>query len=118
LSELPILDPQPLRDLLAIGAADGLIQELIGLFQEDVPTRVALLNMTLAAGDADHAVAEAHQLKGALGSLGLVRFAELASRIEAAAREGQVDGARQLAEGLGPAYAEGLEALEAAFPVA
>ncbi len=115
MSDLPILDPRPLRDLLEIGATMGLIQELIGLYQEDVPTRLAMLKMALAAGDAGHTAAEAHQLRGALSNLGLVRFADLAARIESLVREGHMAAAPRLAEGLLAAYDEALHALITTF---
>lgn len=116
MSDLPILDPQPLCDLLAIGAAPALIQELIGLFQEDVLTRLVLLRTALAAGDAERTAAEAHQVKGAASNLGLVRFADLAARIEMHAQQGRLEGVPPLAEALPAAYEEALRALITAFP--
>jgi len=118
LNDLPVLDPQPLRDLLEMGVAPALIQELITLFQEDVPTHMAVLRTALAASDARQTRMEAHQLKGALGNLGLVRFADLATRIEACAMTGQLDMAPILAEALPAAYEEALEALLQAHPQA
>jgi HPt (histidine-containing phosphotransfer) domain-containing protein len=114
--DLPVLDPKPLRDLLDIGASPELVQELIAMFQEDVPTRLALLNSALAAGDAAQTLMEAHQLKGSVGNLGLARFADLATRIETQAREGQLELAPRLAEALPAAFEEALRALRAAFP--
>ncbi len=118
LNHPPVLDPQPLRDLLDLGAAPALVQELIVLFQEDVPTRLALLRTALAAGDGRQTGMEAHQLKGALSSLGLVRFAELASRIEACVLAGQLELAPAMAEALPAAYEEALQALKSAYPTA
>jgi HPt (histidine-containing phosphotransfer) domain-containing protein len=116
LSDLPILDPQPLRDLLNLGGSAELIHELIALFQEDVPIRLAILKTALDGSDAPQVVMEAHQLKGALGNLGLARFAELASRIEAQAREGRLEQAVGMAEAMVASYEEGLHALNTAYP--
>ncbi|MCE1204433.1 MAG: Hpt domain-containing protein [Holophagaceae bacterium] len=116
MNDLPVLDPQPLRDLLDLGASPALVQELIALFQEDVPARLALLQRALCARDAQQTMMEAHQLKGALSNLGLVRFAESASRIEAQARRGQLDDLPLLVEALPKAYEDGLAALHSAFP--
>jgi HPt (histidine-containing phosphotransfer) domain-containing protein len=115
-NDLPVLDPHPLRDLLGLGASLALIHELISLFQEDVPARLGMLNRALGAQDAQQVMMEAHQLKGALGNLGLARFAELAARIEAQAREGQMEYLPRLAEALPGAYAEALAALQSEFP--
>ena len=118
MSDPPILDPLPLQDLLEIGAPPALIQELIGLFQEDVPARLVLLKTALAAADAEQAAAEAHQLKGALGNLGLVHFADLAARIETHAWQGRLEEVSPLAEALPAAYEAALQALKVAFPAA
>lgn len=116
MSDLPILDPRPLRELLDLGGSPELVHELIALFEEDVPLRLAALKAALEAADATQAMMEAHQLKGALSNMGLVRFAELASRIEAQARDGQMDRAPGMAEGFSVAYDEALQALRAAYP--
>ena len=114
--ELPILDPRPLQDLLDMGAGPELVQELVDLLKEDAPPRFATLREALGAGDGAGAVQEAHQLKGALGNLGLQRFADLAARIEAHARAEAFAPALELTALLPAAYEEALAALEAAFP--
>lgn len=116
MTDLPILDPSPLQDLLDLGAGPGLVQELVGLLREDTPARLAALDGALAAGDAGLAFQEAHQLKGSLGNLGLVRAADLARQVEGLAREGRVEAALGTARALGEAYEEALAALQAAFP--
>jgi HPt (histidine-containing phosphotransfer) domain-containing protein len=116
LSDLPILDPKLLQDLLDLGAPQGLVQELVALFSDDVPARIAALRMALGALDAGQTLQEAHQLKGALGNMGLVRFADLASRIEVQVREGRLEQVPVLAERLPAAYEEALLALNGAFP--
>ena len=116
MNDLPVLDPQPLRDLLEMGVAPALIQELITLYQEDVPTHMAVLRSALTALDGRQTRMEAHQLKGALGNLGLIRFADLASRIEACAMADQLDMAPVLAEALAAAYEEALVAQLKAHP--
>lgn len=116
MNELPVLDPQPLRDLLELGASPALVQELISLYQEDVPVRVGLLQSALCARDGGQVAQEAHQLKGALGNLGLVRFAGQAAHAEILARQGRLEELIPLVEALPTAYREALAALKAAFP--
>lgn len=116
MSGLPILDAQPLRDLLELGAEDGLVQELIALYREDVPPRMEALREGLAAEDLPRMLTEAHQLKGALGNLGLVRFADMANRIETEARGGRLVEGPALVAALPAAYEEGLVAFREAFP--
>ncbi len=116
MSDLPILDSRPLHDLLDLGGSQELVHELITLFQEDVPVRLAVLKTALDVSDAPQAMMEAHQLKGALSNMGLARFAELASRIESQAREGQLEQVPGIAEVLSAAYEEALHALNTAYP--
>jgi len=115
-SEPPILDPQPLRDLLEIGAPPSLVQELIELYQEDVPYRLGRLEKALGLGDLTGVAAEAHTLKGALGSLGLQRFMDLTARMEAQARAGRLAETGALAQDLPAAYAAALQGLQETFP--
>jgi HPt (histidine-containing phosphotransfer) domain-containing protein len=101
---------------LDLGSPAELIHELIALFEEDVPVRLTALQKALDASDAPGAMMEAHQLKGALSSLGLARFAELAAQIEAQIQEGHLGQAPRLAESLPAAYEEALRALNTAYP--
>lgn len=116
MTDLPVLDTRPLKDLLEMGATPALVQELIALFEEDVPVRLALLRTAIGSANAGETMAEAHQLKGALGNLGLLRFADLAARMEALARAGHLEEVPRLAEGLSAAYEDARAALAQAFP--
>lgn len=113
---LPVLDPQLLQGLLDMGADPGLVPELVELLRADAPVRQAALWGALDAGDQDAAIQEAHRLKGALGTLGLLRFADQASHMEACFREERWEEARALLEAVPAAYEEALAALLAAFP--
>jgi len=116
LSDLPILDPHPLQDLLEIGAGMEVVLELIGMLREDVPCRMANLKQALEVADVKQVMMEAHQLKGSLSNLGLVRFADLARLVEEQARTGSlVDASGWLAQ-MPLAYEEGLKALDEVFP--
>ena len=116
MSDLPVLDSAPLQELLDMGAEASLIQELLLLYQEDVPPRMARLAASFASGDAPGILLEAHQLKGATGNLGLMHFSDLAGRIETLVRQQQLEAAKPLIQALQGAYDEGLEALARAFP--
>lgn len=114
-SELPIIDPKQLdmlRELDPEGATE-LIRELIGIFEEDAPLRVADLKAALAAGSALEAGHAAHALKGGVANLGLARLAELARQAEHAAREGNLAPVAALVAPIEAGIQEGLEALKA-----
>ena len=118
MSDLSVLDPAPLQELLDMGAEASLVQELVLLYQEDVPPRLARLAASFASGDAPGILVEAHQLKGATGNLGLMRFSDLAGRIETLVRQQQLQAAEPLIQALQGVYDEGLAALTQAFPAA
>jgi len=99
-----------------MGADPGLVPELVELLRADAPLRQAALWKALDAWDRDTAIQEAHRLKGALGTLGLLRFADRASRMEACIREERWEEARGLLEAFPAAYEEALASLLAAFP--
>jgi signal transduction histidine kinase/DNA-binding response OmpR family regulator len=56
--------------LAAVEGDVELLRELVGLFLEDYPQRVAELRQAIAAGDANTVARLAHALKGAVGNLG------------------------------------------------
>lgn len=116
LDELPVLDPDRLRNLLEIGAEPSLIHELIAIFREDVPIRLAAIQAALRSSARETLHVEAHQLKGALGNMGLLRFADQARQIETLAGQGRLDLVPPLVAALPAASAEALEALAQAFP--
>lgn len=118
MNNLPVLDPRPLQDLLDLGAGPELVQELIVLLREDAPPRMEAVRRAVTAGDGALALQEAHQLKGALGNLGLVRFADLARQVEDLVREGRPEAAEGILPAFPAAYEEALVALQAAFPEA
>jgi two-component system aerobic respiration control sensor histidine kinase ArcB len=112
----PVLDPHLLQGLLDLGAGPDLVPELVELLRADAPVRQAALWKALDARDQDAAIQEAHRLKGALGTLGLLRFANQASRMEACFREERWEEARGLLDAVPAAYEEALASLLAAFP--
>ena len=114
---LPAFDPRQIQSLLDLGAEPALVRELVELLEADVPARLEALHRALSEGEAPRALEEAHHLKGSLGNMGLVQFADLARQVEEAARAARLSGAAPLVAAMPGAYREGLAALKAAFPV-
>ena len=114
-SELTFIDPRQLdmlRDLDPEGAPD-LIRELIGIFEEDAPIRMADLRKGLAEGSAEDVSAAAHALKGGVANLGLARLAELARQAENAGRSGDLAVVEGLVAPIEAAIQEAVAALKA-----
>lgn len=109
-----VLAPQVLEELRLIGGEE-LVRELMGVFAELAPERLRLVQSSFGAGDLEATAAALHSLRSASGTVGARRLADLAGRLERAARSGDGD---QLAGGLEKLMREAEEALRAAALVA
>jgi signal transduction histidine kinase/DNA-binding response OmpR family regulator len=79
----------------ALSAVQGdrdLLVELVQLFEEDSPQRLAALRQAVGARDAAAIALQAHALKGPLGMLGAEAAAAAARRLEQMGRSGELDG--------------------------
>lgn len=70
-------------------ADDPDMGELVELFVDELPARIAALTAAFAAGDVETLGRCAHQLKGAAGSYGFDAMTPALLRLEQAARQGQ-----------------------------
>ncbi|QFT83991.1 Sensory/regulatory protein RpfC [Halomonas sp. THAF12] len=87
----PILDEEvmaALRDSLDAEA----LTTLVARYRQDAADRLAALDVAFEAGEAERVQHLAHQLKGESATLGAVRVAALAARLEHAARDAALDG--------------------------
>ena len=101
-----VLDLEAIENLRALGdeGDDGFLREIISIYLEDVPQRLADLRTARAADDRPLYVRSAHTVKGSSANVGAVEMRILAERLEHRAK----------AEPL-PALDEQLTQLEAAF---
>ena len=86
-------DERALLDRLSGDAA--LMSEVIGIFVEDCPSRLAAIEDAVTAGDPEGLRTAAHALKGAAGSLSALSLAEAASALERIGAERRMDAARE-----------------------
>ncbi|MCE5302475.1 MAG: Hpt domain-containing protein [Planctomycetaceae bacterium] len=70
-------------------AADPDLREIVDLFVEEMPGRVAALSECLKSADWERLRRTAHQLKGAAGSYGFDVISPAAGRVEASVRDGE-----------------------------
>jgi len=63
--------------------------ELVEMFVDEMPERIALLGETLASGDMESLKRTAHQMKGAVGSYGFDQLTPYAAAVESSVRDGQ-----------------------------
>jgi two-component system, sensor histidine kinase and response regulator len=110
----PVLDPDRV-EMLGELVKDGVsfFERARMSFLSRVDGSLAQINIAVQDGDAERAVADAHQLKGSALNLGLNRVGAAAEAIEELARTGTLAGADLLLEALRDAVTEGVEALAA-----
>ena len=104
----PVLDPQTLDSLRSLNPDDGdaFLREIITIYLEDTPLRLADLTTAMAAGDKGRAARAAHSVKGSSANIGAEVVRGIAEKIESRAKVGL--------DGLDPLVAD----LKAAFAVA
>ncbi len=76
--------------LRAVGGDEALLTDLMRLFLEDCPARVADLRAAAASGDPTHVQRAAHAVKGSVGTFGAQLARDLAADLERAGREGRI----------------------------
>jgi HPt (histidine-containing phosphotransfer) domain-containing protein len=91
--ELPTLNARAL-DVYRIPEDPGALGELIGMFLQDLPSRVAAIRAAFKAADQEALKAAAHTLKGSAGNLGGLRLASLSAEVEKLARTNDWDAIR------------------------
>ena len=72
-----------------------LLVELVEIFAEDTPARIAALREAFERDDAEDLRLAAHGLKGSSGSLGARRMARIAELVEVVGRSGALTGAAE-----------------------
>jgi histidine phosphotransfer protein HptB len=78
-------------------AVDPDLSEIVDMFVEEMPDRIATLLEQLNAGDWECLRRTAHQLKGAAGSYGFDKISPSAGRVEAAIRDNEPEQSIRLA---------------------
>jgi len=110
-----LIDRQALDTIRAMaeGEPGDMLGELIELFITEAERQLAMIGEAVERGDAGALAAVAHTLKGSAGALGAIEVADLAARLVAAGRAGDLDAARNSLPALRRAFSETRAALEA-----
>ncbi|MSU24948.1 MAG: Hpt domain-containing protein [Opitutus sp.] len=93
-----VIDPQAIENLRSLSAGDDdeFLREIIGIFLEDTPQRIAELTQSLQAGDVAKFTRAAHSIKGSSANLGASTLRALAEKLEHQSRQTGLDGAAPL----------------------
>ena len=105
-----VLNAEIIAGLLAIMPA-GQVRDLVDILVGEIESRVANMIRAETGGELGAVMQEARDLKAACASFGLVELADLARRIEAAARDGDHGVAMAAIDDVGPGVARALRAL-------
>jgi HPt (histidine-containing phosphotransfer) domain-containing protein len=104
----PVLDMSVVEELLSF-SDDGdpeLLLDLITMFLDDGPAKVAAVTAGLAAGDCEMAERAAHSLKGSSGNLGARLLQNVCEELQLSTRSHELELSRRLAPQLTQRFAE------------
>jgi HPt (histidine-containing phosphotransfer) domain-containing protein len=110
MSESSILD-EAAHDRLREWGGDKLLGQMIRLFLENAPTRMAQIRAGSLGADIGEAEKGAHSLKSSAANIGAMTVRELAADIERLAGEGDVNRVTELLPSMEAAFAEAIAAL-------
>ena len=80
----PDLDPEAIANLRALGdeGDDTFLKEIIGIYLQDTPLRLAELRNAAASGDNALYTRSAHTIKGSSSNVGATNVRAIAERLE------------------------------------
>jgi HPt (histidine-containing phosphotransfer) domain-containing protein len=111
--EETIIEMQAIETLRALSPDDGgaFLRELIEIYLQDTPQRLAELEQGVAGQNASALIRAAHSIKGSSGNFGAYRFARLAEEIEQQGKAGNMPATAALCLKLKTDYVRVAEAL-------
>jgi histidine phosphotransfer protein HptB len=113
----PALDPEALAALRDLNPGDdSFFQDLIQIFLDDSPQRIAEMEQSLVNGDARQLMLAAHSLKGSSSNFGARRLRALSEQLELLGRQGPLGDAPRQLPALKEEFARVKAALEALLP--
>ena len=111
MTDSPIIDPQALERLREWGG-EKLAGQMVRLFLKNTGTRMDQIRTGVSDGNLDEAERGAHSLKSSAANIGAELLRTLATRMESAALDANIDSARTLLPELEAAYSEAMTELE------
>ncbi len=89
MSLLPVVDYEAIANLRALSPDDGdeFLKEILTIFIDDTPTRLAELRGSLVSGDAASFVRAAHSIKGSSSNVGACELRAVAESLEHHAKQ-------------------------------
>lgn len=102
MSGAPVLDPAVLAALrqLSLPGEPDVLTDVLALFLEEVPPRMARLRNAWASGNIEEMQRAAHSLKGSAGNIGAHGMFDVCKQLDGLGRSGTLDAAAPLIEAL------------------
>lgn len=110
MTDSPIIDPQALERLKEWGG-DKLAGQMVRLFLKNTGSRMDQIRTGVSEGNLEETERGAHSLKSSAANIGAETLRTMATRMESAALDSNMDSARALLPELESAYAEAMEEL-------
>lgn len=84
MADHPLIDLQAIENLRALnpGDNDEFLREIVSIYLEDTPARIAEMEQSLAVGDVPKFTRAAHSIKGSSSNLGATSVRALAETLE------------------------------------
>ena len=84
MTDVPVIDAESIENLRALNPGDGdeFLREIIAIYLEDTPQRIAELEDTLQRGDVAGFTRAAHSVKGSSANLGAMSVKRVAEELE------------------------------------
>jgi histidine phosphotransfer protein HptB len=86
--DLPSIDPEAISNLRELNPGDNgeFLREIVGIYIEDTPKRIADMKASMASGDVTTFTRSAHTIKGSSANVGAQVLKAIAERLELLSR--------------------------------
>lgn len=113
------IDPEAIENLRALTPddPDSFLRDIIGIFLDDTPARIADLRKSLASGDRPEFTRAAHSIKGSSSNLGASRLRAISAELEQRGKSEHIAALAPLVDDLENAFASARQALEKLLPL-
>ena len=84
MTDVPVIDAESIENLRALNPGDGdeFLREIITIYLDDTPQRIAELEQTMGRGDVASFTRAAHSVKGSSANLGAMVVRQVAEQLE------------------------------------
>lgn len=113
-----LIDPEAIENLRALNPDDGdsFLRDIIGIYLEDTPQRIAELRESLASGDQIRFTRAAHSIKGSSSNVGATQIRAISEKLEQQSKHDGLSGLEGLIEQLDVAFAATKSELDLIVP--